>query len=143
MSMGLSGTASEGSGGIANERVVGPVAVAIALGAVGVASFAGSGDNGGAGQFAICAVVSVAVGALAFGRVVPRAKAGSRPGRTALILAVLSVLCLAAFWSGVPQVLAPAAIVLGLAMPRNGESTAAVVLASVAYALSLVAAVVG
>jgi CBS domain containing-hemolysin-like protein len=143
MSMGLSGTASEGSGGIANERVVGPVAVAIALGAVAVASFAGSGGNGGAGPFAICAVVALAVGALVFGRVVPRAKAGDRPGRTALILAVVSVLALAAFWSGVPQVLAPAAILLGLTAPRNGESTAAVVLGSVAYVLSLVGVFVG
>jgi hypothetical protein len=143
MSMGMSGAASETSAGMLNERVAGPVAVAIALGAVAVANFAGSGDNGGAGPFAICAVVTLAVGALVFGRVVPRAKQGSRPGRAAIILAVLSVVCLAVFWSGVPQVLAPAAIVAGLARPRTGESTAAVVLASVAYALSLVAVFVG
>jgi hypothetical protein len=143
MSMGMSGAASETSAASANERLVGPIAVAIALGAVAVANFAGSGDNGGAGAFAICVVVSLAAGGLVFGRVVPRAKAGSRPGRTALVLAVVSVVCLAAFWSGLPQVLAPAAIVAGLARPRNGESTAAVVLASVAYVLSLVAVFVG
>jgi hypothetical protein len=143
MSMGISGTGSDTPAASINERVAGPIAVAVALGAVAVANFAGSGDNGGAGPFAICAVISLAVAALVFGRVVPRAKAGSRPGRTALVLAILSVVSLAAFWSGLPQILAPAAIVVGLARPRSGESTAAVVLGSVAYALSLVAVFVG
>jgi hypothetical protein len=43
----------------------------------------------------------------------------------------------------VPHVLAPAAIVLGVAAPRSRESIAAVTLGSVAYALSLVGVFVG
>jgi CBS domain containing-hemolysin-like protein len=129
--------------GITNTRLIGPVAVAIAVAAMAVANFAGNGDNGGAGPFAAAAVVAIVAGALLFGRVVPRAIEGDRPARTALVLAALSVVTLLAFWIGLPQVLAPAAIVLGLAAPRSGEATAAVAIGSVAYVLSLVAAVVG
>jgi hypothetical protein len=129
--------------GITNARLVGPVAIALAVAATAIANFGGSGDNGGAGPFAICAVVTLAVGALLFARVVPNAVEGSRPARAALVLAGLSVLALAAFWSGLPQVIAPAAIVVGLSAPRSRGSVTAVTIASVAYALSLVAAVVG
>jgi hypothetical protein len=129
--------------GITNTRLIGPLAVAIAVAAVAVANFAGNGDNGGAGPFAVGAVVAIAVGALLFARVVPRAIEGDRPARTALILAALSVLTLLVFWSGLPQVLAPAAIVLGLAAPRSGEATAATAVASVAYVASLVACAIG
>jgi Mg2+/Co2+ transporter CorB len=129
--------------GISNERLTGPIAAVIAVASLAVANFAGSGDNGGAGPFAAGCVVVLALAVLLFGRIVPRAREGARAGRVALILAGLSVLTVAVFWIGAPQVLAPAAIVLGLAAPRNGEATAAVVLGAVAYALSLVAAVAG
>lgn len=129
--------------GITNERLIGPLVAAVALGAIAVANFVSEGENGGAAAFAVSAVIVIAVAALLFGRLLPRARAGARPGRTALIMAVTAVVLLAVFWSGLPQVVAPAAIALGLAAPRSGESIAAVVLATVAYALSLVAVVVG
>ena len=128
---------------ITNERLIGPIVAAIALGAIAVANFAIEGDeSGGAGPFAICAVVSLIVATLLFGRVVPRAKEGST-ARVALMLAALSVLTLVAFWSGLPQVLAPAAIVLGLAAPRSAEAVAATAIGTVAYAASLVGVFVG
>jgi hypothetical protein len=129
--------------GITNTRLIGPLAVAIAVAAMAIANFAGNGDNGGAGPFAAAAFVAIVVGALLFTRVVPRAIEGDRPGRTALVLAALSVVTIVVFWIGLPQVLAPAAIVLGLAAPRSGEANAAVGIGAVAYVLSLVAAVVG
>jgi hypothetical protein len=129
--------------GISNERLVGPIAAAVAVGALAVANFVADGDNGGAGPFALSAVITLAVAALLFGRVIPSAREGARPGRTALVVAVLAVLTLVVFWSGLPQILAPAAIALGLTAPRSGESVAAVTLGSVAYALSLVAVFVG
>jgi hypothetical protein len=129
--------------GITNTRLAGSLAVAIAIGAVAVANFAGNGDNGGAGPFAVSAVIVVALGALLFARVVPGAVDRGRPARTALVLAGLSVLTLIAFWSGLPQILAPAAIVLGLAAPRSGEANAAVGIASVAYVAALVGCAIG
>jgi hypothetical protein len=129
--------------GITNERMIGPIAAAIAIGALAVANFVADGDNGGAGPFAVTAVITLVVAALLFGRVVPAARESSRSGRTALALAVLAALTLVAFWSGLPQVLAPAAIVIGLAAPRSGESVAAVVLGSIAYVASLVAVFIG
>lgn len=129
--------------GITNERIVGPLVALIALGALAVANFMGEGENGGPAEFAVTAVVALAVAAVLFGRVVPNARESARAGRTALVLAVLAVVTLVAFWSGLPQVLAPAAIVLGLAAPRGREAVAATVLGSVAYALSLVGVFIG
>ena len=129
--------------GITNERVVGPIVALIMLGAVAVANFVGEGENGGPAEFAVSAVVALAIAALLFGRVVPNARASARAGRTALVLAVLAVVALVVFWSGLPQVLAPAAIVLGLAAPRSREAVAATVLGSVAYALSVVGVFIG
>ena len=129
--------------GITNERVVGPVVALIALGALAVANFVSEGENGGGGAFAVTAVIALGVAAVLFGRVIPNARESARAGRTALILAALAVLTLVVFWSGLPQVLAPAAIVLGLAAPRSGEAVAATVLGSVAYALSLVGVFIG
>jgi hypothetical protein len=134
----MSATAS----GITNERLTGPVVAALAIGAIAVANFVAEGENGGAGPFAVSAIVALIVAALVFGRVIPRAKDGAT-ARTALVLAALSVLLLVAFWSGLPQILAPAAIVLGLAAPRSGESIAAVAIGSLAYAVSLVSVFVG
>jgi len=129
--------------GITSERLIGPIAAAIAVGATAVANLFVSGDESGSATiFAGCAVVTLAVAALLFGRVVPRAKEGN-PARVGLVLAALSVLTLLVFWSGLPQILAPAAIVLGLAAPRSGESIAAVAIGSLAYAASLVGAVIG
>ena len=129
--------------GITNERVVGPIVGLIMLGAIAVANFVAEGENGGPAEFAVSAVVALAVAALLFGRVVPNARESARPGRTALVLAILAVVTLVVFWSGLPQVLAPAAIVLGVAAPRSREAVAATVLGSVAYALSLVGVLIG
>ena len=130
--------------GVREERIAGPLAALIALGALAVANFMGTeGENGGPAEFAVTAVITLAIAAFLFGRVVPNARNGARAGRTALVLAVLATLTLVVFWSGLPQVLAPAAIVLGMAATRSGESVAAVTLGSVAYALSLVAVFVG
>jgi hypothetical protein len=128
---------------ITNTSLIGPLAVTIAIVAVAAANFTGNGENGGAAPFAVSAVIVIALGVFLFGRAVPRALEGKRPARIALALATVSVLTLFAFWSGLPQILAPAAIVLGLAAPRSGESVAAVVIATAAYALSLVGAAIG
>jgi hypothetical protein len=129
--------------GIRNERLVGALAAVIAIGALAIANFVTEGENGGTGPFIVTSVIAVFGAAVLFGRVVPGAIEGPRPARTALVLAALALLTGVVFWSGLPQVLGPAAIVLGLAAPRNGESVAAIAIGSIAYVASLVACVIG
>ncbi len=130
--------------GITNLRLIGAVTTVVAIGALAVANFAGNGENGGAGPFAFTSVIAILAAVFLFGRVVPRSIERPNAARVALILAALALLACVAFWSGLPQVLGPAAIVLGLAVPRNGESVAAIGIGSLAYVASLVAcAVVG
>ena len=129
--------------GITNERVVGPVVALIMLGCLAVANFVGEGENGGPAEFAVTAVIALALTAWVFGRVIPSARESGRTSRLALILAVVAVLTLFVFWSGLPHVLAPAAVVLGMVGPRNRESVAATVLGSAAYVLAIVAVFIG
>ena len=70
------------------------------------------GENGGTGPALITAVFCLVVAGILFGLVIPRTR---RTGRTALILGILAVLSLVAFWSGVTPVIAAAA----LAVPRD------------------------
>ena len=129
--------------GINNLRLVGAAATVVAIAALAVANFAADGENGGAGPFAVASVIAILAAVVLFGRVVPRATERPNAARVALVLAGLTLLTLVVFWSGLPQVLGPAAIVLGLAAPRNGESIAAIGIGSLAYVASLVACVIG
>jgi len=102
------------------------VLTAVALAA---ANFVGDGENGGAGAFAITLVASLIVAGALFGWAIPRIE---RPARMGLIVGALGLLSIAAYWTGLPYVLGPAAIVLGLLgrtrIDGKGVATAAVVL---------------
>lgn len=96
---------------IEDEKLAGLLAVLLALAGIAFANLVVDGDeNGGAGPLAVSAAVSFAVAAVLFGRVLP---ATPRPLRAAWWLAGLSVLTLAAFWSGLPMVLGIAAAYAG------------------------------
>ena len=129
--------------GMGNERVVGALSAVIAIGALAFANFVSEGENGGVGPFIVTSVIAVVAAAILFGRVVPSSIDGPRSARVALVLAALALLTGVVFWSGLPQVIGPAAIVLGLAAPRNGESVAAIAIGTIAYVASLVACVIG
>jgi hypothetical protein len=77
-----------------------------------------------------------------FGWVVPHT---DRPARAGLIVGLLAILSLAAFWSGLPYVLGPGAIVLGLlgrARPQSRtQGTIAIVLGALATIAALAAIV--
>ena len=98
---------------LSQQNVLGAGAAAATLTAVALAAanFAGDGGNGGVGPYAITLDASLAVAVVLFGWAIPRI---DRPARAGLIVGVLGVLSIAAFWSGLPYVLGPAAIVLGL-----------------------------
>ena len=78
--------------------------------------------------------------AIVFGVVIPRALARGGSGGTALTLSLLGLLLAAAYWSGVPPVLAIGGIVLALRMradaPR-GRTRAAVVIGVLALVANL------
>jgi len=65
------------------------------------------GDNGGLGPAIVTAVGCLVVAAIIYAVVLPRTR---RADRTALILAILAVLSLVVFWSGVTPVLAGGAL---------------------------------
>jgi hypothetical protein len=67
----------------------------------------GNGENGGLGPAIISAAGCLLVTAVVYGVVLARTQGSNR---TALILGILAVLSLAAFWSGVTPVLAGAAL---------------------------------
>jgi hypothetical protein len=115
------------------------VLAAIALAA---ANFTGDGENGGVGPYAFTLIVSIAVAVVLFGWAIPRIE---RPARAGLVVGVLGILSVAAYWTGLPYVLGPAAIVLGLLgrarVEGKNAATASVVLGALATAGAIAAVI--
>ena len=65
---------------IQDERLAGGLAVLITIGALAFANFAGGGENGGVGPYAVCVGVAAILAAVLFGRVLPERRR-SRAGR--------------------------------------------------------------
>lgn len=131
-----------------DHRVVGVAAAVIGLASLVVANFVTPGDNGGPGEFAATGTFTLVVAAIVFGLVVPRARENGRFVRSALILTALSVLGGVFFFSGLAQITAPAAMLLGyLALEHDGASRggawAAIVLSGVLYAGTITACIIG
>ena len=134
--------------GSLDHRVIALGAVAAGFASLVVANFVTPGDQGGPGEFAATGSFMLVVAAIVFGLVVPRARESGRLVRPALILTALSVLGGLFFFSGLAQITAPAAILLGyLALDADGASRAgawtAVVLSGLLYAGTLTACVIG
>lgn len=122
-------------------QLAGLAAAALTAVLLAVANFTGSTENGGGVEYAVTLGFSLAVAAALFGLAIPRVE---RPARAGLIAGVLAVLSVAVFWSGLPYVLGPAAVALGLLGRGRGETgtgSVAVVLGSLAT-LGAIAAVV-
>jgi hypothetical protein len=120
--------------------LAGLAAAALTGAALAVANFAGSGTNGGGAEYALTLGASLVVVAAVFGWGIPRA---ARPGRVGLVVGLIGALSLAVFWSGLPYVLGPAAVVLGLrgrqTEAERGPGTTALVIGALVIALGLVA----
>jgi len=120
--------------------------VALVLAAVGTFWDAAGNDTNDQGirEFLVVAGIVVVATAVVFGLVVRTAGQGNS-GRRALILAVLGVLSIVVFWSGLPSVLAFGAVGCALAAP-GGPSTMGKVsmgLAGLTVAFAVVAALFG
>jgi hypothetical protein len=127
-----------------NSRTIGVVAVVAAVAAGAISNFGNlvnhGSEDGGTVPFLVGAAVAVALGAFLFLRVVPRAKGSAR---VALVLAGLSVVSLVAYWAGLPEVFGAAAILVALGGRRSAASTMAIVLASGAVVVGVIAALFG
>lgn len=107
-----------------SERTMAPVAIgaivmATALAAIGTWGATG-GDTHGTREFLIvCAIIAVAA-AVVFGWIVPRGLQREAAGAAALTLSILGLVSIAAFWSGLPPILAAGGALLGWT-GRNAE----------------------
>jgi hypothetical protein len=125
--------------------MVGPIAGAAAVAAAALANLGNltthTDENGGFGSFVSCALIAIVVAAVLFGWALPRWR-GSR--RAPVVLTVLAVLSLGAFWAGLPEVVAPAAFVAALtADERTTALKGAIGIATLALLAGVVAALVG
>src|SRR5688500_7462445 len=110
-------------------RRSGALTLALCFAALFIANIVGNGadENGGVAflimTFALCSAIAIWM----FARFMPRAvEAGAgTAGARALTLAILSALTFPFFWTGLPYVLAPAAILLGVASRARGGGTKA------------------
>lgn len=133
-----------------DERVVGAVAVAVAIVAMAFGYVIGNdpGESGDTVGFIVVSAIAVALGAFMFLWVIPRARAaagaGNRPARDGLITAIVGFVSLAAFWLSLPYVLGPAAVILGLIGQERapsagdaGKSKAAVIVGALTFVLAI------
>ncbi len=122
-------------------RLLVPAALAAAI-AAALAAWGtfGESDPDSAEYLIVVGIIAVAT-AVVFGWVVPRGFRSKASGRTALALAVLGVLTIAVFWSGLTPVLAVGGIVLGWAGRKArrgaGLSRAAIAVGLLALALDV------
>jgi hypothetical protein len=121
---------------LADGRVAAAGALALVAVATAFANFAGNGDNGGAGPYAIGLVVCGVAAALLFGRTLP---ATERPDRLAWVLDGFALLSILVFWSGLPIVFGIGAIA---AAARAGRTAPAAV-GGVLVVAGVVACVIG
>ena len=123
---------------------IGVAAVILAALALSGANFFGEeGENGGLGAYVSMLAVSIAIAVTVFGWAIPRT---DRPARGGLVAGALAVLSLPVYWTGIPYVLGPAAIALGLLGRARPDSrvaaTTAVVLGALATAAGVAAVIV-
>ena len=117
---------------IQNERLAAGLALILTIVPLAFANFSDTGENGGVGPYVVCVGVAVILAAVLFGRVLPQT---DNPQRAAWILAVLALVTLFAFWSGLPMVLGIGAIYSGARAGRAAPAAAG--------ALAVVLGVVG
>ena len=114
--------------------------VLTAIGTFGDLAADGTAKHGWEEYAVVVAIIALAT-ALVFGLVV-RSATPANAGTRAIVLAVLSVVSILVFWTGLPPVLAFGAIACAMTS-RSGLAKAAMVLAGIAIVGAGVLAVVG
>src|SRR5262245_60082272 len=109
------------------------IAFAALLSAIGTFGLLGEGSETHATREYLVVLAIVGVSAFAvFGWAVPRAMVSPAIGWTAVVLGVLAVVSVVAFWSGLPPVLATGALILGWAQRATMRGRVAVALGALA-----------
>lgn len=124
-------------------RTITPFALGCTLLAAALAAWGTFGHESGAaeveggahgvGEYLIVLAIIAVAALVVFGWAVPRWASSPAAGRTALVLSVLGVVSVAAFWSGLPPVLAGGGALLGWA--ARGRATGKLGMALGAFAL--------
>jgi hypothetical protein len=125
--------------------MVGPIAGAAAVAAAALANLGNltshKNEQGGFGDFVSVAAIALVLAVVLFAWALPRWQ-GSQ--RFPIVLGVLSVISLGAFWAGLPEVVAPAAIVAALAAEeRTIAQKGVIAVATLALLAGVIAALVG
>jgi hypothetical protein len=128
------------------DRVIAGIAALLLLVGMPIGWLSGNTSTGDAIAFVVATVISLVVLAATFLWLLPRERAAGRAARTALILSIVALVLIAAFWTGLCFGPAAGAVALGLsargAAPQaggQGKATVAIVLGG----LVMVAAFVG
>jgi hypothetical protein len=120
-----------------NPAPLAAAAGAAALAVIGLQYLIARPEEEALREFLVVTGMIVVAAAIVFGVVVPRAVArGGSPG-TALTLSLLGLLLAAAYWSGIPPVLALGGVVLARHSRPGGASRAAVVVGVLALLADL------
>jgi hypothetical protein len=103
-----------------------PAAIATVLGTLAFIAFGtfADGPDGRSGnpmEFVVIGTLVVALAALMFLLVVPRALRSGRTANLGLGLAIASLPCVLVFWAGITPALAVSGILLGSAARRTGD----------------------
>jgi len=115
------------------------IAMAALLSAVGTFGLLGEGSETHATREYLVVLAIIGVAALAiFGWAVPRALLSPAVGWTGVVLGVLAIVSVAAFWSGLPPVLAAGAVVLGWAQRTTTRGRVAIALGTLAVLADIV-----
>jgi hypothetical protein len=129
----------------ANTRQVVPFAIAGTITALALTAIGTIGRDNNRHDTADWLTLNVPIilvaGALVFGLVVPRINRGARPSTGALVLGVLALVSIVAFYLGLPAILAAAAAACAAAARTRRGWTAATAVA-VALAISATASAV-
>ena len=131
--------------GWAETKRVGVASVVLMVTALLFANFIGNGgdENGDLIGFLLFSIVGGVVAWALFTRVIPSARQRSQEGRTGSIIGAVGVVTAGVFWTGLPYVLGPAAIVLGAAGLQRDSEEGGHGLATAAIALGVLALVGG
>ena len=132
------------------DRAIAGTATLLLLVGMPIGWLGGDTSTGDVIAFVIAMAISLALMAFIFLRFVPRQRAAGRAARTGLIMAIVAVVLLVGFWTGLPFPIAAGALALGLSgrteAPEaggEGKATVAVVLGGLVLLVTFIGLLLG
>ena len=132
------------------DRAIAGIPALLLLIGMPIGWLSGNTSTGDVIAFVVATLISLALIAGIFLWLLPRERAAGRAARSALILAIISLVLIVVFWTGFPFGFAAGAVALGLsarsAAPEaggQGKATVAIVLGALVMLLSFVGLLTG